>query len=391
MRYDESYFDQGLNRLGTNSLKWQSPDYMAEDTVPLWVADMDFPCARPITDALVERAKHPNYGYTFVGDEDAQALTGFWRRRHGLSFEAQNALMLPTVVTGLRVCVQAMTLPGDGVIIQTPVYGPFFSAVIESGRVVLEAPLLCDEAGRYSMDYEVIERHLKNGARLMILCNPHNPVGRAWSQEELQALVLLLNRYKARLVSDEIHADFVFAPKRFIPVLSLPEAPENTVFLAAASKTFNVAGLQQAAAVCRDEDTLRAMARTAHRAGAEAGNIFALTATRAAYTDCDDWLDALKRYLRANQDVVSDMITQLLPKAIISPMEATFLAWVDLRAYGLPHDEIESRLRKHKVALTSGRFFGHYAGEGFMRVNYGCPRAQLKEGLTRLARAINQG
>ncbi|MDD4080465.1 MAG: PatB family C-S lyase [Eubacteriales bacterium] len=391
MLYNEAFFDQGVNRLGTNAVKWQSPDYMGKDTVPLWVADMDFPCAEPIREALLERAGHPCYGYTCVGDEDAQALTGFWRRRHGLEFEAKNALMLPTVVTGLRVCVQAMTLPGDGVIIQSPVYGPFFSAVIESGRVVMEAPLAHDASGRYSMDYTAIERHLRNGARLMILCNPHNPVSRAWSQEELRALVLLLKRYQARLVSDEIHADFVYSPKRFIPVLSLPETPDNTVFLAAASKTFNIAGLQQAAAVCRDEETLRALARTAHRAGAESGNIFALAATRAAYTHCDDWLDGLMVYLRLNQDVLRDMLSELLPRAVISPMEATFLAWLDLRAYLISHDEIEARLRKHKVALTSGRFFGQTAGEGFMRINYGCPRAQLKEGLVRLARAVNEG
>jgi len=389
--YNQAFFDKGLSRLGTNALKWQSPDYMAENSVPLWVADMDFPCAEPIRKALLERADHPAYGYTFVGDEDARSLTGFWRRRHGLDFEAKNALMLPSVVTGLRVCVNAMTLPGDGVIIQTPVYGPFFNAVIESGRAVMEAPLIGDEAGRYSMDYAAIERHLQNGARLMILCNPHNPVSRAWSQEELRTLVLLLKRYRARLVSDEIHADFVFAPKRFIPIFSLPETPDNTVFLAAASKTFNIAGLQQSAAICRDEETLRALARTAHRAGAESGNIFALVATRAAYTHCDDWLDALMAYLRINQDVLRDTLAKELPRCIISPMEATFLAWLDLRGYGLSHVEIETRLRKHKVALTSGRFFGHIAGEGFMRVNYGCPRAQLEEGLKRLTAAINEG
>jgi cystathionine beta-lyase len=192
-------------------------------------------------------------------------------------------------------------------------------------------------------------------------------------------------------VSDEIHADFVFAPKRFIPIFSLPETPDNTVFLAAASKTFNIAGLQQSAAICRDEETLRALARTAHRAGAESGNIFALVATRAAYTHCDDWLDALMAYLRINQDVLRDTLAKELPRCIISPMEATFLAWLDLRGYGLSHVEIETRLRKHKVALTSGRFFGHIAGEGFMRVNYGCPRAQLEEGLKRLTAAINEG
>jgi cystathionine beta-lyase len=391
MIYDAAYFDQGIDRRGTNALKWDSPTEMSEGMLPLWVADMDFPSAEPIRQALVERAQHANYGYTFVGDEDAQALTGFWARRHQLHFRAQDALMMPSVVAGLRACVGTMTQPGDGVIIQSPVYGPFFSSVIDSGRQVMDAPLLRDNQGRYTMNFEMIESHLKNGARLMILCNPHNPVGRAWSQEELRALVLLLKRYRARLVSDEIHADFVFEPKRFIPILSLPEASQDTVFLAAASKTFNIAGLKQSAAVCRDEDTLRTLARFLHRGGAESGNIFALVATRAAYNDCDDWLDGLRAYLKSNQQVLLDMMTTLLPRAVVSPMEATYLAWVDLRAYGLSHEEIERRLKKHKLALTNGRFFGHDAGSGFMRVNYGCPRKQLEEGLRRLASAINEG
>lgn len=391
MTYDAAFFDQGIDRQGTNSVKWQSPEDMFEDAIPLWVADMDFPSAEPIRQALVERAQHASYGYTFVGDEDAKALTEFWARRHQLSFRPQDALMLPSVVAGLRACVCTMTQPGDGVIIQSPVYGPFFSAVIDSGRIVMDAPLLKDEAGRYSMDYEAIEKHLTSGARLMILCSPHNPVGRVWSQEELRALVLLLKRYKARLVADEIHADFVFSPKRFVPILALPEASPDTVSLAAASKTFNIAGLKQSAAICRDEETLRMLARFLHRGGAESGNIFALVATRAAYTHCDDWLDGLMAYLKGNQDTLREMLSELLPRAIISPMEATYLAWVDLHPYGLSHEEIETRLKKHKVALTNGRFFGHEAGSGFMRINYGCPRAQLEEGLRRLANAINIG
>ncbi len=358
MQYNEAFFDQGIDRTGTNAVKWEAPEVMAEGVLPLWIADMDFRCAEPIRQALVQRAQHACYGYTFVGDEDARALTGFWQRRHHLHFQPQDALMLPTVVAGLRACVATMTQPGDGVIIQSPVYGPFFSAIVDSGRIVMDAPLRHDETGYYTMDYQAIERHLISGARLMILCNPHNPVGRAWSQEELRALVLLLKRYRARLVSDEIHADFVFAPKRFIPILSLPETSADTVFLAAASKTFNIAGLKQSAAICRDEETLRMLARFLHRGGAESGNIFALVATQAAYNACDDWLDGLLHYLKGNQALLSQILSEKLPKAVVSPMEATYLAWVDLRAYGLDHDQIEARLKKHKVAFTSGRFFG---------------------------------
>ncbi len=391
MTYDQAFFDAGIDRKGTNSVKWAARGIMREGMIPLWVADMDFPCAQPIRDALIRRAEHTCYGYTFESAEDAQAVTDFWRRRHGVVFRPEDTLMLPTVVAGLRACVNTMTQPGDGVIIQTPVYGPFTASVRESGRVVLDARLISDQNGRYRMDYEAIEHFLQQGARLMILCNPHNPVGRAWDGEELRSLVMLLKRYKARLVSDEIHADFVYAPKRFISVLSLPEADERTLSLVSASKTFNVAGLQQATAICREADTLSLLRKYLERAGAACGNIFALTATRAAYTSCDDWLDGLLAYLRRNQDALRELLAELLPHAVISPMEATYLAWADIRAYDTPHCEIGNRCKKHGVALSDGQFFGHSAGEGFMRINYGCPRSQLLEGVQRFAHAVKEG
>ncbi|HPY94224.1 MAG TPA: PatB family C-S lyase [Clostridia bacterium] len=391
MNYDRAFFDAGIDRAGTQSVKWAARGIMQEGMVPLWVADMDFACARPIVDALRARAEHSCYGYTFPSSEDARALIGFWARRHKLALKPEYLVMMPTVVAGLRACVQTMTQPGDGVIIQSPVYGPFIDAVRESGRMMLDAGLKHDEHGRYTMDYEAIERHLVKGARLMILCNPHNPVCRAWTQEELRALLSLLNRYKARLVSDEIHADFVYSPKEFVPVLSLPEAREDTVMLVAASKTFNIAGLQQATAICRDKDVAAMLTRYLERSGAHSGNIFALAGTRAAYLHCDDWLDGLMQYLLENQEALRNLLADLLPHAILSPMEATYLAWVDIRAYDTPNCELGSRCKKHGVALTDGQFFGVSTGEGFMRINYGCPKGQLLEGVQRFAHAVKEG
>jgi cystathionine beta-lyase len=391
MIYDSAFFDRGIDRSGTNSVKWGARDIMQEGMIPLWVADMDFAAAEPIRQALRERAEHACYGYTYSGPEDAEALAGFWRRRHQAHIAAEQTLMLPTVVAGLRACINTLTQAGDGVIIQTPVYGPFTSSVRESGRLVLDAELQRGDDGRYGMDFEAIERFLKGGARLMILCNPHNPISRAWAQEELRALVMLLKRYGARLVSDEIHADFVYAPKEFISILSLPEAAENTIALVSASKTFNVAGLQQATAVCRDADTLTLLSRFMERNGVHSGNIFALAATRAAYTLCDNWLDGLLAYLGENRNVVSQLIISLLPHAILTPIEATYLAWVDIRPYEEACHEIGSRCRKHGVALTSGHFFGKSSGDGFMRINFGCPKAQLIEGVHRFAKAIKEG
>lgn len=391
MKYDQAFFDAGIDRSGTNSVKWAASGIMQEGMVPLWVADMDFACATPIVDALKERAKHACFGYTFPGEEDAQAFIGFWKRRHKLDLRRPWLVMMPTVVTGLRACVQTMTQPGDGVIIQTPVYGPFINAILESGRQVLDAPLKHDEQGRYTMDYEAVEKHLRNGARLMMFCNPHNPVSRAWSQEELRALLCLLNRYNCKLVSDEIHADFVYFPREFYPVLSLPEARQDTVMLTAASKTFNVAGLLQSTAVCRDRDIVMMLKRYLDRSGASCGNIFALAGTRAAFNHCDDWLDSLMVYLQSNQELLGETLKELLPHAVLSPMEATYLAWVDIRAYCEPSCDVTSRCKKHGVALTNGQFFGESSGQGFMRINYGCPRGQLMEGMQRFAHAIKEG
>ena len=391
MQYDQAFFDAGIDRAGTNAFKWVAKDIMQEGTVPLWVADMDFACAEPIRQALVKRAEHACYGYTFPSREDALALIGFWKRRHKLDLKEEQLVMLPSVVTGLRAGIQTLTHPGDGVIIQSPVYGPFEASIRESGRVTLDAGLKRESDGRYTMDYEAIEQFLKKGARLMVLCNPHNPVSRAWSQEELRALLQLLNRYNCKLLSDEIHADFVYSPRVFVPILSLPEAREDTISLVAASKTFNVAGLKQATAICRDRDVVAMLNRYLERTGAESGNIFALAGTRAAYQDCDDWLDGLMVYLRGNQESLQELLSDLLPHAVVSPMEATYLAWVDIRPYDTPHCEIGSRCKKHGVALTDGQFFGMSAGEGFMRINYGCPKGQLLEGVQRFVHAVKEG
>ena len=391
MVYDERFFDAGIDRQGTRSVKWCAPGLMEEGSLPLWVADMDFPCARPIVDALRKRAGHGCYGYTHGGLEDAQAACGFWQRRHRMNYQPEQLLMMPTVISGLAASIQTLTQPGDGVIIQTPVYGPFITAVRDSGRVVMDAGLIRDEQGQYTMDYDAIEDFLKQGARLMLLCSPHNPVSRVWSHVELHLLVSLLNRYRARLVSDEIHADFVYRPHTFVPILSLTEAREDTVSLVSASKTFNIAGLQQATAICRDPDTLSGLQKFLQRSGAASGNIFALEGTKAAYTACDDWLDGLMAYLASNRRLLSEMLAELLPQARVSPMEATFLAWVDLRAYGIPHKELNQRLKEEKVALVDGRFFGKESGDGFMRINYGCPKDQLLEGVARFARAVMKG
>lgn len=386
MRFDAAFFDAGLNRLGTSSVKWGKPGVYGEGMIPLWVADMDFACAPEVAQALEARARHPSFGYTFISDEDRQALCSWWQRRHGVSLRPAQIGFLPSVVSGLRVCVAEFSKPGEGVIIQPPVYGPFFASIEDAERRVLEAPLLREESGRYVMDLEAVERHLRAGARLMILCNPHNPAGRAWTGEELSALADLLARYGCTLVSDEIHADFVYSPAVFTSMLRLDY--DRLVVLTAASKTFNLAGLQHANLLCRDADWLKVLCDRLRRWGVESGNLMALAATRAAYENGAEWLDGLLEYLNQNRVFLSQKLSALLPKARVSPSEATYLAWVDISAYGLSNEEAYRRCRSALVLPTDGTAFGKTAGEGFMRLNFGCPRAQLAEGLERFAKAI---
>ena len=387
MKFDKAYFDQGIDRVGTRCEKWDGARKAhGDDILPLWVADMDFPSPPAVQEALVRRAQHGTYGYTELLDDDFEALTSFWRRRHGLTVTKEDVTLLPCVITGMRVSINALTQPGDGVIIQSPVYGPFRFSVEATGRTLLDAPLIRRENGRYDMDLAAVEEHLKNGASLMLLCSPHNPVSRAWTRQELSDLLALLKRYDVPLVADEIHADFVYSPQQFVPALTVEQ--ENVVSLCAPSKTFNLAGLQQASCLCVDEQVRKALQAQIEATGVRSGNLFALEATRAAYNEGDPWLDGLMDYLDGNRQRLAELVWELLPKAVLTPLEATYLGWLDLRAYGYTCKELEECTIAAGVQFTGGTFFGE-AGEGFLRVNIGCPRAHIEEGIRRLAKALS--
>ena len=386
MKFDREYFDAGLYRMGTRCEKWdEARKDHGEDILPLWVADMDFPSPPAVQEAILKRAAHPTYGYTAELEDDHQALIDFWQRRHGLTVEADWLTLMPCVVTGIKAAILALTQPEDKVIITSPVYGPFRMSVAATGRTLADAPMTCDENGCYSMDLAAVEAQLQQGAKMMVLCNPHNPVSRAWAKEELVALVALLDKYNALLVSDEIHADFVYAPHTFHPILSITK--KNVLSLCAASKTFNLAGLQQACCICPDEKIRNAFRDEMNKAGVRAGNIFALEATRAAYNEGDAWLDGLMAYLDGNRQHLAAMVAEHLPKAVLTPMEATYLGWLDLRAYGYTSEELGERTLANGVMFTGGKFFGDN-GEGFLRINIGCPRANITEGILRLKKAL---
>ena len=384
--FDKEYFDAGLYRVGTDCEKWDGcRARKGGDVLPMWVADMDFPSPPAVQEALLRRAAHPTWGYTEVTDADLDAPRDFWARRHGVSVAREEVTLLPCVVTGLKLAILSLTKPGDGVIIQSPVYGPFRMSVQATGRTLMDAPLTADARGRYTMDLEAVERRCREGAKLMMLCSPHNPVSRVWTRDELQALLDVLGRYGVPLVSDEIHADFVYAPNRFVSVLSLRR--ENVLTLCAASKTFNVAGLQTAFMFCGDEAVRTRCRETVEACGVVSGNIFGVLASRAAFEQGEAWLDGLLDYLDGNRKELEDQVAALLPGAVLTPVEATYLAWLDLRGWGFRCEELAERTAKAGVVFTGGTFFGDN-GEGFLRVNFACPRRNIGEAILRLKNAL---
>lgn len=390
MIYNRTFFDQLIDRMGTACEKWDGMRREhGADQLPMWVADMDLRCPEEITDALVKRAAHPVYGYTEATRTATDAMLSFMARRHGLRLRDDQQLMLPCVISGLRAAVLTLTQPGDAVIVQSPVYGPFYASIKENGRQVADCPLVPKEDGGYAMDLDKVESACKAGAKLMFLCNPHNPVGHAWTAGELQALWDVLARYGATLVSDEIHEDFAFRREEMTPMLRLitdDDAP--LISLTSASKSFNLAGLQQAVLFTRNQRFKAALAETLHRVGVVQGNIFAMTATEAAYAHGDLWLDGLVAYLTEAEALVRRELSARLPEAVFSPMNATYLGWLNLKAYGMTTDQLMARAYGAGVAFTPGTFFGGEAGEGFLRINFACPHAQTLEAMKRLEKAI---
>ncbi len=386
MKYDRAFFDRGLNRRHTGCEKWDA-EFVHEDTLPLWVADMDFACAEGIQTAMAERAQHPCFGYNADEKAYADAFIGFMKRRHQLNIEEADMVRLPCVVTGLKTCVQAYTEKGDKVAIFSSCYGPFAMSVKSNERELVSVPLLEREDGGYDMNLNGMEQALKDGAKLILLCNPHNPASRCWEKEELEAVATLAEKYQVTLVSDEIHADFVYQPHQFTSMLHIRE--KNVVALFAASKTFNIAGLQQAQLVCKDEELRRKAEAVLNRNGVTSGNTMALVGTMAAYNEGDAWLDGLMVYLDENRKALAEYVQEYLPKAKLTPITATYLGWIDLRAYGKTCEELKDLFEKAGVVLTDGTFFGA-EGEGFMRLNIGCPRAWILEGVKRMAKALEE-
>jgi len=390
VKYDKAFFDEPFDRRNTACEKWDClEERQGREMNPMWVADMDFRGPEEITEALVKRAMHPAYGYTSQTKAATKAMLDFMQRRHGVSLSEAEQTLMPCVVTGLRAAVLALTKPGDGIIVQPPVYGPFYFSVKDNERKTVECPLIRDEKGYYTMDLASVEEACQNGAKMMMLCNPHNPVGRCWTKEELTALWNILKRYDVALVSDEIHEDFVFERGAFTPMLTLASDPSDRVIaLTSASKTFNLAGLQQAVAFARNTELLKTMNSTMHAVGVVSGNIFGLIAAEAAYTYGDEWLDGMLAYIKEGEAILRKELAARLPEAVLTPLEATYLGWIDLTAYGFTVAQLQERCHKAGVEFTFGTFFGEKLGEYHVRINLACQHDRVIKAVESLEKAI---
>lgn len=396
MKYD---FDRVHARQNRNSVKWDAVEdiFGSRDIIPMWVADMDFPAAQPIVDALTERAGHRFYGYTRAGQSLIEAVVERVKKKFNWKIEPQWVVFTPGVIPALHVAVKALTHPGDEVILQEPVYYPFFPVVKQNGCHVLTNELkLC--GGCYQMDFADLESKflpragmgvdIPSRAKALILCNPHNPIGRLWSVEELRRLGEIVIGNNAAVISDEVHCELLYQGHRHTPFAAVSEEfAQNSIVCMAPSKTFNLPGLE-ASSIIIPGKKLRKAFREA-RAGVPGPNLFGLTAMEAAYRHGDEWLEQVLAYIEGNLEFTLDFFARKIPRIIPIRPQATYLLWLDCRKLGLDDMALRSFMRdKARVGMDDGFLFGA-GGSGFQRMNIACPRSILEEALNRIEKAVD--
>lgn len=381
-------FDLKTDRTCTNSLKWN----VSDGELPMWVADMDFPTAPEVREAVLKRAEHGIFGYTIIPEEWYDAYILWWEKWHQFKMKKDWLIFSTGVVPAISSAVRKLTTAGENVLIQTPVYNIFFNSIVNNGRNVVEAPLTYDGDGKnYAVDWTELERKLADPqTTLMILCNPHNPVGKIWDKETLAKIGELCSRYHVTVISDEIHCDLTAPGRSYIPFASVSETCRKiSVTCIAPTKAFNLAGLQTAAVVVPDETLRHKMWRALNTDEVAEPNAFAVDAAVAAFTKGNPWLDALREYIAGNKQLVGEFINQNLPKIKAVCSEATYLVWLDCKS--LPGDgETICRYLREKTGLylSEGRQYGK-GGEHFLRMNVACPRSLVEEGLNRLQKGMD--
>lgn len=387
MKYD---FDTIVDRYNTGSVKYDTAERsgMPADVMPMWVADMDFRAPDEIVSRMRQLCDFGVYGYTMVTDSYFDAVRNWFSSRFDWEVERKWLVTTPGVVFALSAAVKAFTEPGEGVLIQRPVYYPFTEVVENNGRVVVNSSLRYDK-GSYAIDYEDLEAKLaRDDVKLMLICSPHNPVGRVWTRDELSKVCRLCLKYNVKMVSDEIHADFVFANREHVPLASLSEqVRENCVVCTAPSKSFNLAGLQISNIFIPNRDMRHAFRRELEKTGLFGVNMVGLCACQAAYESGGEWLDQLKEYLEGNIQFLKSFVNEHMPRIKVVDTEGTYLVWMDLQELNLV-DQKDFIVNKAGLWLDTGSMFGD-EGRGFERINVACPRTVLEEALNRLKRAYD--
>jgi cystathionine beta-lyase len=379
-------FDLVPDRRCTQSVKW---DAYPSDVLPLWVADMDFKAPEAVLKILHERIDHGIFGYESECRNFKEVFVAWAEKHYGWEIKPEEILFIPGVVTGLNLAAQVLTKTGNSVLIQPPVYPPFFGVSRNAQLLTVEAPLIMDSNYHYSIDFDKFEAAITPQTRIFILCNPHNPVGRVFTRSELQRLSEICIKYDLMVISDEIHCDLIYDDRMHVPLAGLnPQISERTITLMAPSKTFNIAGLKCSMMIIQNPDLLKRV-ENGRRGLVGEPSIIGLEAARAAYSKGEDWLIELLAYLKSNRDFIFNYLKNDIPQIKMPNPEGTYLAWLDCRKLDLKPNSYEFFLSEAKVALNNGHSFG-IGGEGFVRLNFGCPRKTLIEALDRMKNSIKK-
>ncbi len=386
MKYD---FDRLIDRRGTGCYKWDNirEKFGRDDIIPMWVADMDFLSPKPVIDAIKRRAEHGVYGYTIRPHSYYQSIVDWVKRRHNWDIKPQWIEYSPGVISSINLAIQAFTRPGDKVIVQPPVYYPFFDVIRGNRRRLVTNPLRY-ENGRYHIDFEDLEGKLDEKVKMLVFCSPHNPVGRVWQRSELSRLSEICRRKKVIIVSDEIHFDLTLEGYRHVPTASIsPDIADITLTTISPSKTFNLAGLNNSTVISSNRRMLRRFKAAVENAGLALANVFGIVASEAAYKHGEEWLEQLLKYIQGNVDFLIEYMDEKMPEIRPVKPEGTYLVWLDCRGMNMnPRNLNQFMVEKAKVGLLEGSIFGE-GGEGFQRMNIACPRKILKEALSRIGDA----
>lgn len=383
-------FDKIIDRESSGAIKYDARNqyFQKEDVIPMWIADMDFPCPPFVIEALQKRLEHPVLGYTLREDGFYHSIFFWLKNRHHWTVEKDWIVFSPGLVPAISMAVLAFTNPGDKIIIQPPVYPPFFWCITNHKRKIVENPLINDN-GYYRMDFDDLEKKASNGAKMLILCSPHNPVGRVWTEEELRELIRICKKYNILIISDEIHADLVFSPAIHLPLPLVADGYDRIITCMAPSKTFNLAGLSTSAVIITDEKIRKEFVHIMETIHVGMGNIFGFVALEAAYLNGNEWLNELILYLARNIDFVSEFLARETPLIKFTRPESTYLLWLDCRDMGLTDKELtDFFIHKAGIGPSPGSIFGKQ-GEGFQRINVASPLSVIEKAMKQLATAAN--